>query len=250
VNWFAPLLVRNLFRRWREDWLRIPSDTRRGWWVDLGWGLLFVQLITLVLVWFTRRLEATGRLAGEGELILLLEERGPGSFNTAMWLDVFGNGFLLATVVFIAAGAAIRLGRPLISVTLVMGYATLFIPVFTGWIAWARLRPTLIADGLGSPGAGLSSFPSGHLVQTIVAFGLLAWFWARESGAWPERLLVAILFLAVVLVTAFARLRLGAHWPSDVVAALLIGFSWLAATIRAYHRADARAPAPAKTEVR
>jgi membrane-associated phospholipid phosphatase len=188
----------------------------------------------------TRYLESAALLDAEATVLAAVEELGWISFNDAIWLDVFGNGFALTSLVIFSAAVATNHRRPLVAASLVLGYASLFFPVITGWLVWARPRPTLIADGIGSPGASLGSFPSGHLVQAIVAFGMLAFFWARESPARSERTLVAVLFLLVVATTTLARLRLGAHWPSDMVAAGVIGAAWLAAVLRACLRAERR----------
>lgn len=68
-----------------------------------------------------------------------------------------------------------------------------------------------------------NSFPSGHMVRTVVAYGLLAFVVRRLSTSATVRAAaypVAILF---ILAVGFDRLYLDVHWQSDVVGGLLLG---------------------------
>ena len=70
---------------------------------------------------------------------------------------------------------------------------------------------------------GGNSFPSGHMVRTVVVYGLLA-FAARRLAPWPWVRALAMPAAVVVIVTvAFDRLYLNVHWESDVVGGLLLG---------------------------
>jgi len=110
--------------------------------------------------------------------------------------------------------------------------------VLLGWHTWDRPRPHLIAGGLASP--GFHSFPSGHISQVVVSYGLFVYLWARATRSRSERAVAVLLLLALVAVVGLARLRLGAHWPSDIVAGALIGAAWLASVIAALRAAEAR----------
>lgn len=59
----------------------------------------------------------------------------------------------------------------------------------------------------------LSSYPSGHARDTALYATIIALF--VPSLKWPARILIAFI--------AFTRVYLGAHYPSDVVAGVLIG---------------------------
>ena len=62
------------------------------------------------------------------------------------------------------------------------------------------------------------SFPSGHTMAAVSFYGLLAiLLWQRG-----HRLLAVVAALWVLLV-AFSRVYLGAHYPSDVLASLALG---------------------------
>jgi undecaprenyl-diphosphatase len=81
------------------------------------------------------------------------------------------------------------------------------------------------------PLAGGNSYPSGHMVRTVIVYGLIAFVAYRLSlPGWIRRL--AIPAAAVMIAAmAFDRLYLGVHWQSDVVGGLLAGGLALAAAV-------------------
>lgn len=86
-----------------------------------------------------------------------------------------------------------------------------------------RARP----DDLLYSGWSAFSFPSGHSTTNMVVYGFLAFLIARElRPAW--RIIVTAIAASLVLLIAFSRIYLGAHWFSDVVAGAAFGFAWLA----------------------
>ena len=92
-------------------------------------------------------------------------------------------------------------------------------------------RPSTAAAGFG--------FPSIAVTMTTVVFGFFAVLVAREfpgrQRVWPY--LVAGVATALV---AFARLYLGAHWLSDVIAGMLLGVVWVLVLGIAYRRHSTR----------
>jgi membrane-associated phospholipid phosphatase len=95
--------------------------------------------------------------------------------------------------------------------------------------------PPSHADGpslsmlVGSTGS--SSYPSGHMVRTVLVYGLLA-FVVRRLAPWRwARWLAPVLASVMIAAMAFDRLYLGVHWQSDVVGGLLLGGLALVAAI-------------------
>lgn len=82
----------------------------------------------------------------------------------------------------------------------------------------ARPRPeaALLADPLVAEN-GLDSFPSGH-VSLGVGFAFALGYFADKTSWWKPALLGGVL---LVLALAWSRLYLGAHYPSDVLAAMI-----------------------------
>ena len=83
------------------------------------------------------------------------------------------------------------------------------------------------------PGSGQgNSFPSGHVVRTVVAYGLLAFVVRRLATSRAARTLAIPIAIAIIVVVAFDRLYLDVHWESDVIGGILLGaIALVAATV-------------------
>ena len=110
----------------------------------------------------------------------------------------------------------------------------------------ARTRPDLIDAVATAPG---NSFPSGHaLTSTVGSAVLLLLVMPLVHGRW--RPLAVGVAIAIPVATGFARIGLGVHYLSDVVAGELLGLAWVvttAAIFRAWRR-DVGLPGAPRTE--
>ena len=78
------------------------------------------------------------------------------------------------------------------------------------------------------------SFPSGHATSYIAFYGFMCYLiFTRGTRAWL-RVPLLIIFGAVVVLVGPSRAYMGRHWPSDVLASILLGSIWLALTIALY----------------
>jgi membrane-associated phospholipid phosphatase len=94
-----------------------------------------------------------------------------------------------------------------------------------------RARPTTpqVLQVLEHPGA--SSFPSGHTIFiATVASVLMLCLGDRFLPAWGRTVGWVVVGLTV-LACAISRIDLGAHWPTDVLAGILIAAAWLTFTV-------------------
>jgi undecaprenyl-diphosphatase len=71
--------------------------------------------------------------------------------------------------------------------------------------------------------SNLNSFPSGHVVRTVVAYGLIAFVVRRLSTSSLARQFAIPIAVVIIVVESFDRLYLDTHWESDVIGGLLLG---------------------------
>ena len=144
-----------------------------------------------------------------------------------------------------------------------VGSAVVYVPLFAAvaaWLAWWQRLPRLAAfvvvtmagsvllnalvklavdrarPVLADPvaHAGGLSFPSGHAQSAMVAaLVLLLVFLPLLRGAW--RWVAVGVAVAYVLAIGFARVTLGVHYVSDVLAGYVLGAAWVAAMIAAFN---------------
>jgi undecaprenyl-diphosphatase len=94
-----------------------------------------------------------------------------------------------------------------------------------------RARPSFVDAVAAAPGR---SFPSGHALGSVVGCGVLLLV-ALPVLSRQVRRLAWLAAGVVVLAVGFARVALGVHYLSDVLAGWVLGLGWLAATVAAFH---------------
>jgi len=101
------------------------------------------------------------------------------------------------------------------------------------------------------PYAGLSSFPSGHSMTSMVCYATLAYLITRlEPNVFLRRFTIALTALIVVGI-GLSRMYLGVHYPTDVAAGFAMGLAWAsfcALGIEAVRYFRHREPAVARQE--
>jgi undecaprenyl-diphosphatase len=93
-----------------------------------------------------------------------------------------------------------------------------------------RNRPSLVDPVATAHG---KSFPSGHAMSSVIAYGALLLVFLPAIG---RRYRPMVIGGAVVLVLAigFSRLALGVHYITDVLGGYVLGLAWLAASTAAF----------------
>ncbi|MCC6773994.1 MAG: phosphatase PAP2 family protein, partial [Gemmatimonadaceae bacterium] len=164
--------------------------------------------------------------------------------SLADWIHVHATpGGLRAFELVSLAGSPFALGALTIVVTVVLGLRRRELLLVGWWAAvvgasilnWTlkqviqRPRPAyssaFIADGS-------FSFPSGHAMVSLVAYGMLAYLVnVLLLATWRSRAVVSGAAAALILAIGTSRLYLGVHYFSDVVGGYAAGVVWLAACI-------------------
>ena len=88
---------------------------------------------------------------------------------------------------------------------------------------YGRPRPQLVEWGTHVVSW---SFPSGHAMSAAVVYGTVAYLAARLQERHLHRLVTLLCAAVLILLIGFSRLYLGVHYPSDVIAGIIIGLAW------------------------
>jgi undecaprenyl-diphosphatase len=90
-------------------------------------------------------------------------------------------------------------------------------------IGFDRPRPQIFEWGSH---ALSSSFPSGHAMSAAAVYGTVAYLAARLQKRHLHRVLTLMAAGVLIVLIAGTRLYLGVHYPSDVLAGIVIGLAW------------------------
>jgi len=109
---------------------------------------------------------------------------------------------------------------------------TLTLAVFGGMLLNALLKHVFVRQRphFDDPLLTLTtySFPSGHTLMAVVFYGALCALVVSRSANRRWRILTIALAGFMILIVGFSRVYLGAHYLSDVLAAIAEGLAWLA----------------------
>lgn len=104
-----------------------------------------------------------------------------------------------------------------------------------------RPRPELFPSLEKAP---FASFPSGHALYALVAYGFLSYLAVRSTRFHPALKIACVLCCAaLVALVGLSRVYLNTHYPSDVWGGWLLGLPWLSALLAGETRYRKRHPA-------
>lgn len=104
-------------------------------------------------------------------------------------------------------------------------------------LSFRRARPAVASEFISS---GSWSFPSGHAMNSLVTYAVLAYILREYVASARARLAIALAAALLIVAIGFSRLYLGVHYLSDVTAGYLAGGAWVLACITTAHHATAR----------
>lgn len=88
------------------------------------------------------------------------------------------------------------------------------------------------------------SFPSGHAMNSLVAYGIMVYVLLQHTHDSMRRRLIIAGTAILLFLIALSRVYLGVHYLSDVIAGWLAGGAWLVCCLGAYRFARQRVMAP------
>ena len=196
----------------------------------------------LALLAITAMLAAYGATVAEAswevETIRWVQRVSPGGLEAvAEFMTAIGRWPVSTLIPAVAVVAIWLSGRRRLAVFLVLAALARVVSVVVKELV-DRPRPTdslvNVAHQLGDP-----SFPSGHVLGATLLYGFL--IYCAEIGIAGRRLrrLVQALFLLVIGLMGYARVELGAHWPTDVLGGYALGLLILTVVIWLHRRVDA-----------
>src|SRR5688500_1575674 len=238
-RWAIASGLRRLWLSIQQSRGQLEHGSWRRWLVTLVVGFTLCCALSYVLAKAGHRLAPRGLDEWDRRTLTWIERHGPLSFPDAILIESPGNLAYLIPVTAAVAVLALLKRRPVFAATIVASYVLMRLIVLVGWLTLDRPRPRLIADGIAAP--PLHSFPSGHIALALSVYGLLAYLWWERSRSGAERVIIVLVTLAWCGVVGVARVRLGSHWPSDVIAGAILGVAWLPCAVLALRRAEVRA---------
>jgi undecaprenyl-diphosphatase len=137
------------------------------------------------------------------------------------WLTFLGRRDL---ALFLGVAAALRAVGPILKVLI------------------ASPRPSVEAVVVVAKADGLG-FPSGHALGAALFYGAIVIIAPQVVANRLVARTIQVAAFAMMALIALSRVRLGVHWPSDVVGGLLFGFAaicWMQAVWLAWRQAQIR----------
>jgi undecaprenyl-diphosphatase len=85
------------------------------------------------------------------------------------------------------------------------------------------------------------SFPSGHSVESMIAYGMLGYVLVTALPRRWQRMASVAILAGLILSIGFSRMYLSAHWFTDVLGGFLLGLAWSAFWITVFECGRRRA---------
>jgi membrane-associated phospholipid phosphatase len=188
-------------------------------------GLLGALSVAAFAVWARAVVEGGTTWFDESILRWFADRRSPKMDGFMLELTSLGNSVTIIVLLTIAS-LFLWLTKHHYSVYL------LAVGVFGGVLinnvlklAFHRERPSVVE---WVTNVHTQSFPSGHAMTAMIAYGSVAFLVGRLEPTPALRRATWTIATIVILAIGISRVYLGVHYPSDVIAGFIAGLAWLA----------------------
>ena len=173
--------------------------------------------------------------AWEVEVISWVQSASPDALHQiAKFMTVIGRS-PISTVV------------PAVAIVTMWLWGQRHLSIFLAAVALARVLSGVVKQLVDRPRPSASvvdvvyqlgghSFPSGHVLGATLFYGFLIYCAECSISHRPVRRLVQGSLAVVILLMGYARVELGAHWPTDVLGGYAIGLLVLSAMVWLHRR--------------
>ncbi|MEN3356092.1 MAG: hypothetical protein V7637_74 [Mycobacteriales bacterium] len=194
--------------------------------VMVGLGLLLVHVLAKSWV-------GTADLAADRDLAA--EHSGPGNAITAVLTAMASTPVIIGLTAVAAVGfrLAYRRWRESVFVVCCVAGETLIFLLTT--LLVHRNRPPVAHLDVAPP---TSDFPSGHTAAAVCFYGAVAAVVLLRHSRGLLRGAAVAVAVAMPLLVGTSRLYRGMHFPTDVLAGLLLGTTWLTVSTRRFLHLD------------
>lgn len=213
-------------------------------------GIFVGSLATWLFTELAERVMAGGTQAFDDAVLRWISTRHTHAVDGVMLeITALGTGTVVMMIVCVAALFLTLTRHKYSALLLLVATAGGLVLDLVLKLRFDRPRPHIFTWGTQ---AVSSSFPSGHAMSATIVYSTVAYLAARLQKRVWARWLTMFLALLIVLLICGSRIYLGVHYPSDVLAGVIVGLAWAAfcmATLEAIQRfAERRAPEIRKEE--
>lgn len=213
-----------MFKQWVGQWVR-----------RIGVFVLFGLIISAAsLIAFAALADEIGEQDTLAHFDLALanalhDQIQPGQVTFFIVVSLFGYQFLYTWSALFALGLLLRKRRADLALWLTALAGGVLLNQLLK-VLFVRPRPFFIEPIFSEANY---SFPSGHAMLSLIAYGLAAYLIAVRIHSITARTLIGFLAVLVIVVIGISRMYLGAHYFSDVIGGFIAGTMWLATCITA-----------------
>ena len=230
--------------------LRLIGRHARGFYATVGLfltiGAVFAIAGTWAFAYLARHVRAGSTQAFDDIVMRMVSERQSPAVQQAMIEITFlGTGVVVMMIVAVSA-MFLWITRHRYSATLLL-FATLGGLILNNLLkaGFDRPRPQVFQWGTH---VLTSSFPSGHAMSATVVYSTIAFLAARLEAQRLMRWVVIAIATVLIILICSSRVYLGVHYPSDILAGVLVGFGWAGFCMVSFEAFDLLARRAAPTE--